>query len=116
LTFEKPYLKRKFKTVIRELNKKIVRCSLNILRIREPILEFSKSFFNDACLTDVFYNVLSKEQHTVVLNQLYTLYDFFNRSMPQINNVLDSVLNGVSISDANTVGFIRRNPMIGRFL
>lgn len=96
------------------MNKTTIRNSLNILRIRKPILEFSKSFFNDACMSDVFYDVLSKKDHVVVLNQFERLHDFFNRVNPEMNNVVDSIFHNMPISDMNTVRFIRNDSKMSK--
>jgi len=113
LPFMKDYIRRKFKEVDK-LDKKRIKSSLNIKRILKPVMEFSKDFFKEVDFENTIYDVLSCNSNTVVVNQLEVIHDFNRDCFPGLNNIYDSILNNMPISDSNTVRFISKYPKIKR--
>jgi hypothetical protein len=117
LLFEKSYLQRKFKEKYIELGRLKTKTGTDIKRIVKPVLEFSKSFFKDANLENVFYNMLSSGNHEIVISELQPVYDFFRTTIPEINDIIDCVKNGFPITDKTTIRYIRKNRvLLGNFV
>jgi len=108
LLFEKSYLQRKFKKRYMEIGKLKTKTGTDIKRMIKPVLEFSKSFFKDANLEDVFYQILSGGNHELIISELQPVYDLFRTTIPEINDLIDCVKNGFPITDKNTIRYLRK--------
>jgi|GEM_PF-3015874 len=96
LTFFRDYLNRKF-------TKK------DIDHVVKPLLEFSKKYFKDLFLEDYLFHILSEKKNVLVYNQLLDVYTCFEIAKPEINDVINAILNRARIYDTSTKRFIRSN-------
>jgi len=115
LMFNKGFLQRKFGRKYKDKygNEKTT-VSRNVKRIVKPVMEFSKSFFKQIDLTDIFYNILSEKRNVVSLNQLNDLHDFYLKSQPEMITVIDSIVNNVPVVNPEIIAFLRKHPKMRR--
>lgn len=110
LTFEKTYLKRKFRKYDYENTNK-VSSSTNIKRIIKPVMEFSKDFFKDVNITDYLINITKENKYNLVFNQLNPVYEYFRSTKPEINDMIDCIGNKTPITDKETIDYIGKNKV-----
>jgi len=84
--------------------------SRDIKRITKPVIEWSKEFFKKADMTNVFYHILNHKENVIVINQLQPIHKFYRNSVPEINVILDGVINGLPVRDKKSITFLRKNP------
>lgn len=105
LTFKKTYLKRKF----RKINEK-KSTSTNIKRIAKPVIEFSKDFFKEVDLISYLKEIEKSEKYNLVFYQLNPVYEHFRQTQPEINDIIDCLVNKKPITDKNTIKYIKNHP------
>ena len=104
-----PNFKIKKRTLNYDGSIKVV-TSRDIKRIIKPVIEWSKEFFKRADMTNVFYHILNHKENVIVINQLQPIHKFYRNSVPEMNVILDSVINGLPVRDKKAITFLRKNP------
>lgn len=109
LTFQKPYLQTKFKNIDEKPSS-----STNIKRITKAVMEFSKDFFKDVNFSQYLEQISQSDKYNLIFNQLNPVYEFFRKTEPSINDIIDSIVNQMPISDKDTIRHISKNPSYSR--
>jgi hypothetical protein len=105
LTFQKPYLQTKFKHLDEKPSS-----STNIKRITRAVTEFSKDFFKEIDFSQYLNEIAQSNKYSLIFNQLNSVYEYFRKTEPPINDIIDSIVNQMSITDTDTISYISKHP------
>lgn len=109
LTFQKPYLQTKFKNIDEKPSS-----STNIKRITKAVMEFSKDLFKEIDFSQYLNEIAQSNKYSLIFNQLNPVYEFFRKIDPPINDIIDSLVNQMPITDADTINYIRKKSNYSR--